>query len=182
MRSYTIKQLLGEGRLWFCNHVTNKIPSHHFRLWFYRAIMKFDIEGDSYIHLGCRFTCKSNFVLKQGSVINQYCHIDNNGGIEIGRHVSISPQVKLLSADHNLYSERCEGRAAPIVISDYCFIGFGAMVLSPCTMEIGSALGANSLLKGSAEAYYLYLGSPAKKRNKRPSGLNYTMNYDRLFH
>lgn len=144
--------------------------------------MKFAIERDSYIHLGCKFNCKGRFTLKTGSVINQYCHLDNRGIIEIGEYVSIAPRVQLVSADHDLYSKECVGRSAPIIIGDYCFIGYGATILSPCNMEKGSALGAASLLKGNTEAYHLYIGLPAKKGKQRPSELNYIMNYDRLFH
>jgi acetyltransferase-like isoleucine patch superfamily enzyme len=182
MARYSIPNLLGDFRLWLCNHVVNKIPSHHLRLWFYRTIMKFKIGPNSYIHLGCHFNCKDHFLLGENSVINQYCHIDNRGGIYIGNNVSIAPDSKLITADHDLYSSDCAGRSNPIHIEDYCFIGYGAIILSPSYMEIGSALGAHSLLKGRSEAYYIYLGLPAKKGKKRPEVLNYTMNYDRLFH
>lgn len=144
--------------------------------------MKFEIGSGSYIHLGCRFNCKNYFSIGTNSVINQYCQLDNRGGIFIGNNVSMAPESKLITADHDLYSSDCAGRNNPIHIGDFCFLGYGATILSPCTMEIGSALGANSLLKGRAEAYYLYLGLPAKKSKKRPDDLNYIMNYDRLFH
>jgi acetyltransferase-like isoleucine patch superfamily enzyme len=179
---YSVKQIFGEGRLWVCNHIVNKIPSHTIRIWFYRSVMKFQIKKNSYIHLGCRFNCKNHFSIESNSVINQYCHIDNRGGVKIGENVSIAPYTKLITADHDVYDKFCKGRNEPIIIEDYCFIGFGATILGPTTMKIGSALGANSLLKGGTEAYSVYLGLPAKITKTRPSDLNYTMNYDRLFH
>lgn len=178
---YQIKQILGEGRLWLCNHFINKIPSHHIRLYFYRSIMKFDIGEKSYIHLGCRFNCKNLFKMGRGSVINQYCHLDNRGGIIIGDNVSIAPQSKLITADHDLYHLNCIGRSAEILIEDYCFVGYGATILAPSLMKNGSVIGANSLLKGVTEAYYLYVGNPCIKKKIRPQTLNYTMDYDRLF-
>lgn len=173
---------MGEGRLWFCNHIANKVPSHHFRLWFYRSVMKFKIEDDSYIHLGCNFNCKGHFSMASNSVINQYCHIDNRGGIVIGENVSLAPYSKLITADHDVYHPNCLGRAAAIKIDDYCFVGFGAMLLAPAHMKEGSVLGASSLLKGKTEAYFVYLGSPARKTKSRIGNLSYKMNYDRLFH
>lgn len=143
--------------------------------------MKFKIESDSYIHLGCQFNCKGHFYMGTGSVINQYCHLDNRGGIIIGNHVSIAPKCKLITADHDLFDPQCKGRNGSIQIEDYCFIGYGAMILFPSIMKIGSALGAASLLKGDTEEYYLYVGIPSIKKKVRPSPLNYTMNYDRLF-
>lgn len=178
---YQIKQVLGEGRLWICNHIVNKIPSHHIRLCYYRYIMKFDVGEKSYIHLGCRFNCKGNFRMGKNSVINQYCHLDNRGGIIIGDNVSIAPECKLVTADHDLYHPNCLGRSSPITIEDYCFIGYGALILAPTLMQKGSALGAVSMLKGNTDAYYLYVGSPCIKKKIRPQQLNYTMDYDRLF-
>ena len=179
---YSLKQIFGEGRLWACNHVVNKIPSHHFRLWFYKTIMKFEIGSGSYIHLGCHFNCKGRFLMGKNSVINQYCHLDNRGFIYLGNNVSIAPKSNLITADHDLYSSDCSGRSYPINIQDYCFLGYGSTILAPCNMEIGSALGASSLLRGTTEPYYLYLGLPAIKTKKRPEDLSYKMNYDRLFH
>lgn len=179
---YAVKQLIGEGRLWFCNHLVNKVPSHHFRLWFYRSIMKFEIGKNSYIHLGCRFNCKGHLSIASDSVINQYCHIDNRGGIQIGSNVSIAPYSRLITADHDIYQVNCIGRIAPIIIEDYCFIGFGATILAPSHMKKGSVLGASSLLKAETEAYFVYFGLPAKKTRFRSENLNYKMNYDRLFH
>lgn len=179
---YAIKQLFGEARLWFCNHLVNKIPSHHFRLWFYRAVMKFKIAKNTYIHLGCRFNCIGHFSICSDSVINQYCHIDNRGGIKIGENVSVAPYSRLITADHDIYHPHCSGRNGEIIIDDYCFIGFGATLLAPSHMKKGSVLGASSLLKGDTEAFFVYFGLPAKKTKRRPEHLNYRMNYDRLFH
>ena len=182
MARYNIRNLIGEGRLWLCNHLVNKIPRHHFRLWFYRRIMHFTIENNRYIHLGCRFNCKASFVLKKNSTINQYCHIDHRGGVFIGENVSIGPQVKLITADHDLTHINGIGREKPIYIKDYVFIGHSALILGETLLNIGSAVGANGVFTGNTEPFGIYIGNPAKLKNKRPQNLCYVMNYDRLLH
>lgn len=179
---YGLKQLLGEGRLWFCNHFVNKLPSHHVRLLFYRRVMNFKIASNSYIHLGCRFNCKGNFTMDEYSTINQNCQIDNRGGISIGKRVSLSPDVKLITADHNLYESNCIGRNKPIIIEDYVFVGYSALILGKSKLSTGSVIGAVGVFKGVTEPYGVYLGNPAVLKNKRPETLNYKMDYNRIFH
>jgi maltose O-acetyltransferase len=144
--------------------------------------MKFVIAKYSFIHLGCRFNCKGNFAMDEYSTINQNCQIDNRGGISIGKRVSLSSDVKLITADHNLYQNDCIGRNRPITIEDYVFVGYGALILGNSKLSIGSAVGAMSVFKGLTEPYGVYLGNPAILKKKRPESLDYKMDYDRLFH
>jgi acetyltransferase-like isoleucine patch superfamily enzyme len=144
--------------------------------------MRFDVAKHSFIHLGCRFNCKGNFVLDEYSTINQNCQIDNRGGISIGKRVSLSPEVKLITADHDLYESNCIGRNRSIFIEDYVFLGYGALVLGNSKLSTGSAVGAMSIFRGETKPYGVYLGNPAVLKKKRPETLDYKMDYDRLFH
>ncbi|WP_051291105.1 acyltransferase [Pedobacter glucosidilyticus] len=143
--------------------------------------MKFQIGKKSFINLGCKFNCKGNFYLGDFSVINQGSHLDNRGIIFIGNNVSIGPQVKIITADHDLFSENCVGRQKKIEIDDYVFIGYNATLIGNAKMSKGSALGASSLLNRPVEPYCLFVGNPAVKKKIRPSNLNYKMDYNRLF-
>jgi maltose O-acetyltransferase len=160
----------------------NKIPFHAIRLFYYRHVMGFKIAEGSSIHLGCTFNCIKQLSIGKNSTINQFCRIDNRGGITIGSNVSISPYVKLVSADHNLYSPFCEGRMRPIVLEDYVFIGTDAIVLGNVTMNRGSALAANSVLSKDSEQCGIYAGTPALLKSHRPNEFKYQADYARWFH
>ena len=179
---YSIEQILGEGRLWVCNHIVNKIPSHHIRLYFYKNIMKFKISKGASIHLGCTFAITYNFQLGKNSTINQYCHIDNRGGISIQENVSISPKCSLITADHLVNSSTFEGRERSILIEKYSFLGYGATILGNVTLLEGTIVGASSLVTKNTKAFHIYVGVPAYVKGKRINALNYTTNYKRLFH
>ncbi|MBD0266465.1 MAG: acyltransferase, partial [Tolypothrix sp. Co-bin9] len=124
-----LKQLVGEGLLYFANRIVNHIPFHFVRLGFYRSFLKFDIGLDSAVFMGTWFDTKSNFKLGNHSVINQNCRLDNRGGIIIGDNVSISADVCILTADHDLQSADFAGRTRPVTFEDYVFLGTRAMIL-----------------------------------------------------
>ncbi|MGI4729321.1 MAG: acyltransferase [Janthinobacterium lividum] len=144
--------------------------------------MKFKIGKGCSIHLGCKFTAVTEFYMGKNSTINQYCRIDNRGGITIGDNVSISPCANLITADHDVQTIDCAGRHKAIIIKDFVFIGSDAMVLPGVTMEIGSVLGAKSLLTKPTIAYGIYTGLPAQLRGNRRTDLDYNASYIRWFH
>jgi acetyltransferase-like isoleucine patch superfamily enzyme len=143
--------------------------------------MSFKIGKGSSILLGCRFNTSGLFIIKENSTINQFCHLDNRGGIEIGNNVSISPKVSIITADHDLNDTGFIGRTAPVIIDDYVFIGYSAIVLKNCHLKIGSVVGAASLLAHSTESYGIYMGAPAKLIKYRTRDFDYTCSYKRLF-
>lgn len=177
-----LKSIKSELSLWFCNFVVSFIPFHFIRLSYYKYVMGFQIGKGSSIHLGCHFTTPGLFVMDQNSTINQFCHIDNRGGITIGNNVSISPKVSFVSADHDMENAECYGRREKIIIEDYVFIGFEAIILKDCTLRQGSVLGARALLTSNTEPYGIYFGVPAKMKKTRNSNLTYNASYKRLFH
>lgn len=144
--------------------------------------MKFKIGKGCSIHLGCKFTAVTEFYMGKNSTINQYCRIDNRGGITIGDNVSISPCVNLITADHDVQTIDCAGRQKTIVVKDFVFIGSDAMVLPGVTLENGSVLGAKSLLTKSTVAYGIYTGVPAQFKANRRTDLDYQASYIRWFH
>jgi len=144
--------------------------------------MHFEIGKGSSIHLGCHFNTPGLFVMKNNSTINQFCHIDNRGGIEIGNNVSISPKVSLVTSDHDLNDVKGAARVDPIVIEDYVFIGYDALVLRGCTLKFGSVIGAKSLVNKSTTAYGIYFGIPAKFSSTRIKNFDYSGSYKRLLH
>lgn len=168
-------------KVYLCNFFVAYIPFHFIRLFYYKHVMKFQIGTGSSVHLGCKFTAVTEFNMGKNSTINQYCRIDNRGGVTVSNNVSISPCVNLITADHDIHASNCEGRQKKIIIKSYVFIGSDAMVLPGVTMEEGSVLGAKSLLTKSTIAFGIYTGVPAQLKAKRRTDLDYQASYIRWF-
>lgn len=175
------KRIIAESRLYLTNHVINRVPSHQFRLFCYRHLLNFEIGQNSFIFMDTWFDAGNRFVMADHSVINQKCRLDTRGGITIGKNVSISAEVCILTADHDLQCENFTGRNRPVVIEDYVFVGTRAMILPGVTLKKGCAVAAGAVVTRDVEPFTIVAGSPAKPIGSRSSTLNYTIHYDRLF-
>ncbi|WP_293685922.1 acyltransferase [Spirosoma sp. 48-14] len=143
--------------------------------------MDFDIESNSYIFLGCKFDCKSGLTIKKNSVINNSCRIDPRGGVFIGENVSISQDVVILTADHDLNTSKFDGRTGKVVIEDYVWIGTRATILKGLIIGKGAVIAAGSIVTKDIEPYTVVAGIPAKVIGRRSIDLSYKLNYKRLF-
>ncbi|NEQ29320.1 MAG: acyltransferase [Microcoleus sp. SIO2G3] len=176
-----LKQIVGEGLLYLTNRIINYIPFHFIRLGFYRSLLKFDIGLNSAIFMGTWFDTKNNFKLGNNSIINQNCRLDNRGGIIIGDNVSISAEVCILTADHDLQNADFAGCTRPVTIEDYVFLGTRAMILPGVTLGKGSAVAAGAVVTKNVPPFTIVAGIPAKPIGTRQSELHYKISYRRLF-
>jgi acetyltransferase-like isoleucine patch superfamily enzyme len=144
--------------------------------------MKFDIGTNTSIFMGTWFDTWGNFKIGKDSVINQNCRIDSRGGVTIGDNVSISADVCILTADHDLLDPQCNGRTAPVTIGDYVFIGTKAMILRGVTLGKGSAVAAGAIVTKDVPPFTIVAGIPARPIGHRPENLDYKCNYRMLFH
>lgn len=176
-----IRVVLSEFRIYICNHVMNKIPSHTLRLWFYKNAMKFKIGNNTSIHMGCTFDCCRNLIIGDCTVINSKCRIDNRGGVTIGDNVSISQDVIILTADHDINDVAFTGNSRKVIIGNYTWIGTRAMVLPGLTIGEGSVIGAGSTVTKDVPSHTVVVGNPAKFIKNRSQELKYNPSYRRLF-
>lgn len=176
-----MRVFLSELRIYICNHFVSNIPSHTFRLWYYRNIMKFKIGKGSTVFMNCKFDCSEGLTIGENSVINANCRLDSRGGLEIGNNVSVSEDVIFLTADHNEDLIGTSGREKKIVIKDYVWIGTRAMVLPGVAVEKGAVVAAGAVVTRNVDYLNVVAGIPAKKINVRPEKFNYSSKYRRLF-
>lgn len=176
-----IKKFCGEGLLYVTNHVVNHLPLQGLRLKFYRHFMKFEIDPGSNIFMDTWFDSKSNLKMGKNSVINQKCRLDTRGIITIGDNVSISAEVCILTADHDLKSCDFKTRIRPVNIEDYVFIGTRATILPGVTLGKGSAVAVGAVVTKSVPPFTIVAGVPAKPIGSRPTELDYSASYPRLF-
>lgn len=181
MLSHFARRLIFDGLLYLTNRPIAHIPSHTIRLAFYRTVMKYRIGRGSYIFMDAWFDGRGHFEMGCNSVINQKCHLDNRGGIQIGDNVSISSEVCILTADHDMRSPDNAGRERPVHIHDYVFIGTRATILPGVTLGEGAVVGAGSVVTKDVPPYTMVAGIPARKIGERPTGMRYSASYNRLF-
>ena len=175
------RRLRFDALLYICNRIIAELPSHTFRLAWYRRVMRFEIGERAFIFMGARFDCRGGFSLGHHSVINERCRLDNRGTLRIGSNVSISSEVCILTADHDPHSESFAGRNLPVEIGDHVFIGTRAMILPGCRIGQGAVVAAGSVVTKNVEAFTIVAGNPARPVGHRPQNLTYELDYARLF-
>ena len=133
--------------------------------------------------MSCKFDCAGNFIMKKNSVVNANCRLDTRGGIFIGENVSISNDVIILTADHDMDSIDMAGRQKKVVIEDYVWIGTRAMILPGVVIGKGAVIAAGSVVTKSVTSFHVVAGVPAKVIRQRVKKDDYTYNasYKRLF-
>jgi maltose O-acetyltransferase len=119
--------------------------------------------------------------LGRNSTINEYCRLDNRGGITVGENVSISSETCILTADHDPHDPAFKGRERAVVVEDFAFIGTRAMILPGVTVGRGAVIGAGSVVTKDVAPLTIVAGSPAREIGKRSPDLDYTVDYRRLF-
>jgi acetyltransferase-like isoleucine patch superfamily enzyme len=177
-----MRSLLSELRLFYCNHIVSRIPSRSLRMLFYRKMMGFKLGEKTTIFLDCRFDCAGGLAIGSTSVVNAQCRLDSRGGLRIGNNVSISEQVCILTADHDPSTPDFKGRARPVVIEDYVFIGTRALILPGVTLNRGAIVAAGAIVSRNVPALDIVAGVPARSIGTRNPELSYVAEYSRLFH
>jgi acetyltransferase-like isoleucine patch superfamily enzyme len=87
--------------------------------------------------------------------------------ITIGKFVSISDGVTILTGSHDVTDPKWLPIFAPVTIEDYVWIGTGATILPGVTLGRGSVVGAGAVVSKSVEAYAIVAGNPAKPLTKK---------------
>lgn len=178
--SIKVKSILSELRLYICNNWIASIPIHTIRLFYYRQIMKFKIGKGSVILMHCFFDAANGFEIGNNSVINGCCRIDTRGSIKIGNNVSISTDVVILTADHDM-NNNFKGRNKAVVIDDYVWIGTRSMIMPGVCIGKGAVIAAGAVVTKNVDEKDVVVGIPAKVIKKRSESFNYTLSYRRLF-
>jgi acetyltransferase-like isoleucine patch superfamily enzyme len=124
---------------------------------------------------------RGSFTMGDHSVINQRCRLDNRASLVIGNNVSVSSDVCILTADHDLHNPLLDGRKRPVSIGDYAFIGTRALVLPGVTIGKGAAVAAGAVVTKDVPAFAIVAGCPAKQIGTRSEPFEYELDYCRLF-
>lgn len=162
--------------LYLYNHLLTHFPSYLVRRIYLQRILRFDIHSTAAIHMGCFFT-GDDIRIGADSVINRRCYLDGRGGLEIGESVSVSPEVYLVSASHDVHSDKFLSCMRSVLIQNRAWLGARAMVLPGVVVGEGAVLGAGAVAARSIPARAICVGNPARVVGERRGELNYSLRY-----
>lgn len=155
------------------NHFINRIPFYFIRHFFYRKFYKLKMGKGSSIHLNC-FINRFDIKIGVNTAINRKCYLDSRGGIKIGDNVSISPEVHLISAEHNINDSSFSYITEQIILEDYVFVGTRAIILPGVHLGKGCVVASGAVVTKSFPEFSVVAGVPAKIISKRNKGLDYS--------
>jgi acetyltransferase-like isoleucine patch superfamily enzyme len=162
--------------LYLANHVIAHVPSFRVRHWYYRHVLGYPIGRDSSIHMDV-FVTGSAISIGNNVVVNRRCYLDGRVGIDIRNNVSISPEVYIVSLEHDPDSPAFATRGGPVVIEDHVWIGARAFVAPGVRLGEGAVIGAGAVVTRDINPYRVAVGVPAREIRDRNRHLDYACRY-----
>ncbi|MBL0727946.1 acyltransferase, partial [Piscinibacter sp. HJYY11] len=108
----------------------------------------------------------------EGSLINRGVYLDNRGGIEIGRHVSIAHDAKLYTMGHD---PTFATKSAPIRLDDHAVVFAGAMLMPGVHVGQGAVVMAGAVVTKDVPPGRMVGGNPAVDLGERGCVPAYTL-------
>jgi maltose O-acetyltransferase len=173
------KALAYDFTIYLTNRVVCYIPSRRMRNIYYRCVVGIKMSASTTLLGGLWFDGFGSCTIGPNTVINPGCRIDNRGHIQIGENVSISQDVHLITADHDVDDPFCSSRKRPIVINHHVFIGSRATILPGVTLGEGSVVAACSCVTKDVPPFTVVAGVPARPIRMRKCRPEYLVDYTR---
>lgn len=117
------------------------------------------LEPDFFCDYGDRIKLGTNFYA------NHHCVLLDGGGISIGDHVMLGPNVHIYSTSHPIdAAQRQQGMmlAAPVTLGNNCWIGGNSVIMPGVTLGEACVIGAGSVVTRSIPAGYVAAGNPCR--------------------
>jgi len=179
-----VKKLLYIGsqflRQYMVNEIITHIPFHGIRLLYYKTFCRIKIASNASIHLRTKII-GYDIHIGENSVINRDCMLDGRSGIRIGKNVSISPDVHLITGSHNINTQNFKYIGKAIIIEDYVWIGSRATILQGVTIGKGAVVAAGAVVIKDVASYSIVGGIPAKKIGDRKKNASYNTTWKPWF-
>lgn len=157
------------------------IPLHSFR-WLIYSLAGVKIGSGSHIHMGAQFFNPQGVKIGQGTILGQNVFLDGRDKLTIGDHVDIASDVLIYNSEHDVNSSDFKPINAPVVISDFCFIGPRAIILPGVTIGKGAIVAAGAVVTKDVADFCIVGGVPAKVIGEREAkDLHYRLGRARLF-
>ena len=112
----------------------------------------------------------------RGTRVNRDCTLDTRGGLRIGEQVSVSPEVAILTCDHDPDRPGFRLRHRAVVIEDRVWIGTRATILPGVRVGRGAVVAAGAVVTRDVAPLAIVAGAPAQLLRRRdPAGLDYRL-------
>lgn len=173
------------GFLWWG---VGTMPSHSFRLFFYR-LFGMKIGNKSTIHMMARIYDPRHISIGKGTLVGEKATLDgrkqlpdSKGGLEIGNHVDIASEVMIWTSEHDIHSEDMRPVEEKVTIEDYVFIGPRAIILPGVTIGKGAIIAAGAIVTKNVKPGSIVAGTPAKEIGiRKTKDYSYKLGRPRLF-
>lgn len=170
------------------NHVVAHVPSYALRRTWYRSVMGIDMGAGSSVQTGCyvwSYGPGSNRRLKNSigarTIVNRGSCLDVRSGLHIGNDVSISPEVAILTTQHDVNHPEFALQGRAVVIADHVWIGMRAMILPGVTIGRGAVVAAGAVVTSDVAPLDIVAGVPARVIGRRSLDPKYRLPSPALF-
>ncbi|MAA56998.1 MAG: putative colanic acid biosynthesis acetyltransferase [Cryomorphaceae bacterium] len=149
-------------------------PFHRVRIFLLR-LFGASIAWNCFVYPSVSIWSPRNLTMKSGSALGPRVNCYNPGAITIGVNSTISQDVHLCSATHDVDRQVIIKTPvmplirAPITVKDYCWIAADVFVGPGVTVHDGVVVGARSVVVTSLDSWAVYVGNPAKFTGKNLS-------------
>jgi len=171
-----IRTFLKGFAFYLANTFIAHLPSFRVRHWYYRNILRYTIGRESSIHMGV-FVTGFHVSIGDHVVINRRVSLDGRIGIKIKNNVSISPEVYIVSMEHDPNDPKFQTRGEEVVIEDHVWVGARAMIMPGIHVGEGAVIGAGAVVTADVDPYQIVAGVPAKKIGERSRQIDYRLKY-----
>jgi maltose O-acetyltransferase len=151
------------------NHVVSRVPSFALRRLWYERVLGATFGRHAGIHLGCHVWFygpgqirRGGFRLGAHTRINRDCCLDVRGPLDVGSNVSVSPEVAILTASHQVDHPQFGVEVRRVVIEDHVWIGTRATILPGVTLGRGCVVAAGAVVTRDAPPLTIVAGVPAR--------------------
>jgi maltose O-acetyltransferase len=168
-----MKRVVGAFVRYATSHIVAHLPFHRVRLAWYRRVLGWRIGAGVTVLMGTIVRMSGvlsgygKVTIGDGTFINHDCLLYTTGGIEIGRSVSISDGVWLVTGTHDMADPDFRDRYLPITIGDYAWIGVRATVLAGVSIGEGAVVMAGAVVTRDVAPYDVVGGVPARVVGER---------------
>jgi len=163
-------------KFYIANNWIAQCPSFHIRHWYYTNIMHYTLGKDSSIHMGT-FVTGQYIHIGDNVVINRRVYLDGRIGITLKNNISISPEVYILSMEHDPNDPWFATRGREVVIEDNVWIGARALIRPGIHIGEGAVVGACAVVTHDVEPYQIVAGIPARPIGQRSRNIEYRAKY-----
>lgn len=169
--------LAGAVFAYLYNDLCGRLPSRALRHVYLRHWLGSFGEGSS-VDMRCRFLNGRKVRLGARTILNFGTLMDGRiYPVETGHDVSIGPAAVLLTLGHDAHCPHFRDTGGPVVVGDYAWIGYGALVCPGVRIGEGAVVGAGSVVSRDVPPWTVVAGNPARPISTRVMDPRYTLRY-----